>query len=263
MANAAPASSIVRSERPQRVASATDGPKVSLGDVASRLLREELPATTAAPILVKRRGYERKIDEEKAREREERTLARTKRILATQEHHTLRVKGRKAGVLPTAESTVDVQTTNAALFDPALETKLRKVATRGVVQLFNSVRAAQKTDLESAPKKESKKRARGPNAAADGPVNSAAPLDLSKTSFLDILRRGSTSAGALVAQTPQSASAAEGAKGASYLRDDYLLSNSKAKDWGKPLEEAEEGEEDDDADGDNDFDDDDDDEEEP
>ena len=86
-------------------------------------------------------------------------------------------------------------------------------------QLFNAVRAAQKEAPEAAPKK-AKRQRRDPGAATAPPA--AAPLDLSRDSFLDILRRGT---GGAKAGAPSSSAA--------FLRDDFMLGESKSKYWGR------------------------------
>ncbi|EOD10477.1 hypothetical protein EMIHUDRAFT_452681 [Emiliania huxleyi CCMP1516] len=175
------------------------GPKVSLADVAARLLEQPLPSSSGgAPILARRSSAVRQIDDAKREEREAAAISRAKRSLATQAHTTLR--------------------TGADASSAVLERQLKKIATRGVVQLFNAVRAAQKEAPEAAPTKAKRKR-RDPGAATAPPA--AAPLDLSRDSFLDILRRGT---GGAKAGAPSSSAA--------FLRDDFMLGESKSKHWG-------------------------------
>ncbi|KAK0549926.1 hypothetical protein OC845_002909 [Tilletia horrida] len=78
----------------------------------------------------------------------------------------------------------------------AYERKLRKVAQRGVVKLFNAIRAAQTTSMDdveavaaSAPSSSSSKPAQKPTAVQGG--KEAALTNLSKTNFLDLIRSGS------------------------------------------------------------------------
>jgi hypothetical protein len=210
------------------------GPKVSLGDVASRLLGYSLPeSSTAAPILAKRTSAVRKLDESKREEQEAQAVARAKKLLATQGHLTLRDKQGQV-------SSIDASSA-------VLEKSLRKIATRGVVQLFNAVRTAQKGNPEE--KKAVKRQRRATGAGMDD-VAQSAPLDLSRDSFLDILRRGS-----------QPATKSDGKRpGAAFLQDDFMLGDNKAKHWGKPMDEEEEEEEEEGGDPNDDEDDDDDDE---
>ena len=179
---------------------------VSLGDVATHVLDIPL-GQDAPPILAKRTSHARKIDEAKREERDAATLSRAKKALAKQSHHTLR-----AGATAT---------------DASLETKLRKIATRGVIDLFTSVRAQQREDAAVKPKNKRQRRAA---TAATLPPETAqgAPLDLSKDSFMDILRRG-TAAGAGDGKT------------APFLRDDYMLGKSKTKDWDRAVGNADDG----------------------
>lgn len=211
------------------------GPKVTLGDVAARLLDHRLPEVSSfAPILARRASAVRKLDEAKRDEREATALARAKKVLATQGHLTLRDK-KGAASATDASSAV-------------LEKTLRKIATRGVVQLFNAVRTAQKDRPREVQKKvKRQKRAAG----IDGPTGYSAPLDLSRDSFLDILRRGSN------AGKPDTARSS-----ATFLRDDFMLGDSKAKHWGKPLDDEDAEEKADEAEGEMDFDDDEEEEEE-
>ena len=191
--------------------------RVSLGDVAASILDASLPGGDA-PILARRKGPERRIAEAKAEEREQSAVSRAKRALAEQPHQALR-------------KTANVQST-----DLVLETSLRKIATRGVVQLFNAVRTAQKTDdgEDGVSKKKAKREKREEERAASRAEASAggAAANLSKDSFLDILRRGN----APPSKGRQGASAAPAggsgdASGASFLRDDYMLGKNRAKDW--------------------------------
>jgi very-short-patch-repair endonuclease len=188
--------------------------RVAIGDVAANILDQPLPAE-GAPILAKRKSVVRKIDEAKHEEKEERELSRAKRVLKEQGHQTLRV----------------TSDTPATEVDPAHETMLRKTATRGVVSLFNALRAAQKEQQQEGRPKASKRRKTSEAGGEESAAGAAAPrADMSKESFLDILRRGTA---------PPKATAAGGTteRGAppapSYLRDDYMLGRktSKAKHW--------------------------------
>lgn len=98
-------------------------PAISLGDVASSILDAKLP-DGIGPILARRQSLERKIAEVHEEEREQAEVARAKRALRSQAHLTLR----------SSEVTTDL----------VLETMLKKVATKGVVALFNAVRTAQR-----------------------------------------------------------------------------------------------------------------------
>ena len=126
--------------------SSQGGGRVSLGDVAAKILEGKLPAAgKAAPILARRKGPERKLEEAKQAERDEATLRHAKKVLRNEAHQTLRVTASKAADL--ASSSL-ITSHRPGLSDPVLETFLKKQATRGVVQLFNAVRSAQK-DFET------------------------------------------------------------------------------------------------------------------
>jgi len=92
----------------------------------------------------------------------------------------------------------------------------------------------QRADAAAQPQKKAK-RSRG-LATAESQTPRSAPLDLSNHSFLDILRRGSIDGA-------RNADSKKNAPGAHYLRDDFLLADSKAKHWGRPLDDVEDGEE--------------------
>ena len=101
--------------------------RVSLGDVAGSILDATLPVgELGAPILSRRKGPERKLAEAKAEEKAQMQVARAKRALSEQPHKALK-------------ASQQLTTT-----DLVLETSLRKIATKGVVALFNAVRTAQK-----------------------------------------------------------------------------------------------------------------------
>ncbi len=183
--------------------------RVAIGEVVLNILDASLPSE-GVPILAKRKSAARKIDEAKQEERDTAALSRAKKVVKEQGHQTLRV-------------TSDAP---AAVLDPVLETTLRKTATRGVVSLFNAVREAQKEQRQEAKAKAPKRRKTGEAAEAGTSAAPGAPQDISKESFLDILRRGTA---------PPKAAPGSGAVATapSYLRDDYMLGQrtSKAKHW--------------------------------
>ena len=187
--------------------------RVAIGEVALNILDASLPSE-GAPILAKRKSYERKIDEAKQEERDTAALSRARKVVKEQGHQTLRVK---------SDAPV-------AIVDPVLETALRKTATRGVVSLFNAVREAQKEVRRETKTKTQKRRKSGAAEPTDAGASAVAPgaRDISKESFLDILRRGTAPPKA----APAGGSAAGGTT-PSYLRDDYMLGQrtSKAKHW--------------------------------
>ena len=185
----------------------------SLGDVARRVLAAPVDG---GPVLAKRSSITQAIDQELKNQKEETAIAHAKKVLAAQQSltHRLAKRPQKSKVQP----------------DLVLETNLRKIATKGVVQLFNAVRAAQRSaDVEPA-KKKAKMRGKTDDEASKSSVRASAPLDLSRETFFDILRRGNTTGG-----NTEPASAP-------FLRDDYVFSKSKAKHWGQPLEGEEEKE---------------------
>ncbi|WFD32808.1 hypothetical protein MSPP1_003859 [Malassezia sp. CBS 17886] len=67
------------------------------------------------------------------------------------------------------------------------ERKLRKVAQRGVVKLFNAIRAAQTTSAEDVDKARAQPKSQRTNALGSRDV---AVNELSKTNFLELLRSG-------------------------------------------------------------------------
>lgn len=202
-------------------------PAVSLGDVASSILDAPLPSGgITAPILAKRKGPEKRLAEAKAEEGEAAAVARAKKAL----------KGSAHLVLKNATSTSQ---------DPILESKLKKTATQGVVALFNAVRNAQKTDDPTPVKSKDRRRKRDDVAGADGEAANGVPARAaeSKDSFLDILRRGSaggSSAGGRQKQ-PTAAHALQQGSGAAFLRDDFMLGRTRARDFGRDDDEIDGG----------------------
>lgn len=212
-----------------------------MADVATSILDASLPS--GPPILARRRGPERKLAEAKAEERELLALQKAKRALVEQPHHDLR--------RPEVAS------------DPVLETSLRKIATRGVVQLFNAVRTAQK-DEEDGPKTKRTRReqlkAARENASTSAQQSAAgAPANLSRDSFLDILRRGTGAPRSSAQRDTPSVAESASATGASFLREDFMLGRHRAKDWEREVDDAEdvdegaEGADEDDLDDDGEF----------
>lgn len=229
--------------------------RISLGDVAGSILDAKLPAG-AAPILVRNKGAERKLEEAKKEEKERLELAKAKHALKESAHHEMKPK----------------KSADAAVADPVRETMLRKVATRGVVALFNAVRTAQKDapPKEAAGSKRKRHRETSADAAEDGSAGAASSApDLSKDSFLDILRRGTvaqpgkrSTGAASTADGGQRAAEGGGVGGApvaSFLRDELMVGRNRAKDWemeGDDDEDAEHLEDTRGVDGDDDDDDD-------
>eukprot|EP00123_Amoebidium_parasiticum_P013242 comp21848_c0_seq1/m.31212 comp21848_c0_seq1/g.31212 ORF comp21848_c0_seq1/g.31212 comp21848_c0_seq1/m.31212 type:complete len:254 (-) comp21848_c0_seq1:160-921(-) len=185
-----------------------------LADVFKKLLSSGGPVTEEAPILIKDRRQEKKLEEEKE-------IAKTKRLAAAER----RQEEDKGHVIP------DVSTKN-------YERGLSKIATSGVVKLFNAVRKQQKQlegELESVTLEAKKEK-----------VTSQV---LSKGSFLELLKK--TPAPAVTApgggatasfkfdiggKTDEGDSKPKG----SWLKSDYMM-GAKMKDWDK----QEDGEEED------------------
>ncbi|KAF9434275.1 hypothetical protein BGZ76_008274 [Entomortierella beljakovae] len=128
----------------------------SMAEAMSKILGSTLRKADAnMPILARSRGAERKIEEEKMEAKAKRAITNERRRLANKD----RVKPDYTGM--------------------EYEKKLRKVATRGVVQLFNAIKVQQK--------------------ATDDLTEKARPIttndkdkvaNLTKSSFLDLLKSG-------------------------------------------------------------------------
>jgi len=211
-----------------------------LGAAASAILDGKLPADSK-PILARRKGIEQGIADAKRLEREDHEFARAKKTLAAQTHQSLR---------PTAKSAAVVSSPTAT-HDPVLEKQLKKIATQGIVALFNAVRQAQGVREETT--KKGAKRQRSGDGTGPAPAGGSA-VEVTKDSFLDILRRGNA---VVPGGGRGTASSAQG--GASFLRDDYLIGKKqRTKDFGTEVAEEEkdlEGDGDG-ADGEYEFDDD-------
>ena len=225
-------------------------PTVAIGDVAANILGAPLPSSASAPILAKRKGVERKVDEAKREERDTFALAKAKKLVAEQGHTTLRVKSDAP----------------AARVDPVLETMLRKTSTRGVVSLFNAVREAQKEQRQVGKLSKQQKRRRTGDGAAEPSAAAASTstpaADISQESFLDILRRGTAPPKAPRGRGDSggagAGAGAEASTAPSYLRDDYMIGRkSKVKHWDVDVEDdlADVDDEADQVDSDKDFDD--------
>lgn len=195
----------------------------TLGGIAASILDANLPAGDA-PILARRKSVTRILEEAKAEEREAAAVVRAKRALGERAHHA-----------------------SASHDDPVLETMLRKVATRGVVAIFNAVRTAQKeqpaADIEFDGRGRAKRRRAGdPDPSL--PSGAVAAAAQSRESFLDVLRRGSSASSAAMAapkqRAPVETAGSANAGGAGFLRDDFLLGRKRAKDWDRDENEDEE-----------------------
>ncbi|KAJ3033678.1 hypothetical protein HDV00_005897 [Rhizophlyctis rosea] len=176
--------------------------------IAKILATDVASADQQRPILSKEKQIERSIDEAKLDAKARKIVANEKRKLAE--------VGR---VIPT-HATTDY------------EKKLRKVATRGVVKLFNAIRVAQKT-------------AEDVKAEGIQKNTTAAPI-ISKTSFLDMLKGGPTKAEETkpaVAAPPPAKNEKSGKKGGKkekeegvpWVKSDYAM--KAPKHWDEEDEE--------------------------
>ncbi|KAJ1555591.1 hypothetical protein HK405_015944 [Cladochytrium tenue] len=186
------------------------GSSSGVGDAAASVPTAEAPTSVATaelrrPILSKRPGVERRLDEDKLE-------ARAARLLAAER------KRRREGMahVALASATDD------------FEKRLRRVATRGVVKLFNAIRTAQKSA----------------DVVMEGTVqvNAAKVPAASRTSFLQMIREsagarapGATQAAPLLSSTAHQQQPAPAATGGStgaanaetgasvaWARDDFM-----------------------------------------
>ncbi|KAK3828956.1 MAG: Rrp15p-domain-containing protein [Benniella sp.] len=128
----------------------------SMAEAMSKILGSTLrKADASTPILARSRGVERKLEEEKMEAKARKAINSEKKRLANKD----RVKPDYTGM--------------------EYEKKLRKVATRGVVQLFNAIKAQQKATEELTEKTR-------PITTNDKDK----VANLTKASFLDLLKSG-------------------------------------------------------------------------
>ena len=104
------------------------------GAAAAAILDGKLPQDAKKPILARRKSLERNIEDTKRQEREDNELAKAKKSLAIQSHQQLRA-GPKQQAMVTRSPII--------AHNPGLEKQLKKIATQGIVTLFNAVRQAQ------------------------------------------------------------------------------------------------------------------------
>ncbi|KAJ3194358.1 hypothetical protein HK101_002926 [Irineochytrium annulatum] len=95
--------------------------KAKLAVAFGRILERPLSSSSKRPILASQRGIEKSLDDEKKHEKARKALAADKKARS------------------------DLQRHRPEVLSTDVEKKLRKVATRGVVKLFNAIRVAQKT----------------------------------------------------------------------------------------------------------------------
>ncbi|KAF9283831.1 Trimeric GatFAB AmidoTransferase(AdT) complex subunit [Linnemannia elongata] len=128
----------------------------NMAEAMSKILGSSLrKADASTPILARSRGAERKIEEEKMEAKARKAISNEKKRLANRD----RVKPDYTGM--------------------EYEKKLRKVATRGVVQLFNAIKAQQKATDDLTEK------------VRPITTNSKDKVaNLTKASFLDLLKSG-------------------------------------------------------------------------
>ncbi|KAG0208811.1 Trimeric GatFAB AmidoTransferase(AdT) complex subunit [Mortierella sp. GBA30] len=128
----------------------------NMAEAMSKILGSSLrKADASMPILARSRGVERKLEEEKMEAKARKAISNEKKRLANKD----RVKPDYTGM--------------------EYEKKLRKVATRGVVQLFNAIKAQQKATEDLTEK------------VRPITTNSKDKVaNLTKASFLDLLKSG-------------------------------------------------------------------------
>ncbi|CAO3572929.1 unnamed protein product [Mortierella alpina] len=128
----------------------------NMAEAMSKILGSSLrKADASMPILARSRGVERKLEEEKMEAKARKAITNEKKRLANKD----RVKPEYTGM--------------------EYEKKLRKVATRGVVQLFNAIKAQQKATEDLTEK------------IRPITTNSKDKVaNLTKASFLDLLKSG-------------------------------------------------------------------------
>lgn len=165
-----------RPEQEHPDGSPSDAPVAkSMGDIMGKLLRTSAPAE---PILSKRRAVERRLEEE--------ALERRARVLVRQEAREAR---------------------DAAHTAPALDNRekgLRRVATRGVVQLFNAVHQHQVARERRLQEGRGAKNKGDIKAAATAAVDATSNMRaVSKASFLELLKVGGAQKAATPAVTSQ------------------------------------------------------------
>ncbi|KAG0168772.1 hypothetical protein DFQ30_004348 [Apophysomyces sp. BC1015] len=141
---------------------AAKGTSEAFSEAMTKILASTLKgADKKQPILARSKGTERKIEDEK--------LEYRARKLLSSEKKALKSKGRVVPDYTTFE----------------YEKKLRKVATRGVVKLFNAIRTQQKvTEVAVTKAAETRKTRNAVEKAKDVST-------MSKSSFLDLLKSGS------------------------------------------------------------------------
>ncbi|KAJ3088278.1 hypothetical protein HK102_009136 [Quaeritorhiza haematococci] len=201
--------------------------KSVMASTIARLLAKDLKEDEKSrPILAKRKSIERKIDATKLEAKARRVLRAARATTADRE------RVRASDFLARSSE------------DPAMleyERKLKKVATRGVVKLFNAIRLAQKA-------KEEEKVGSVKEKATAVPA-------LSKSTFLEMLKKpsetdSSTSPASTkhsTKSTSKSSSSAAGGEGdgegVAWTRSDYMTRQS-GKHWDEEDDEDdEEGEE--------------------
>ncbi|KAG0289250.1 Trimeric GatFAB AmidoTransferase(AdT) complex subunit [Linnemannia gamsii] len=141
----------------------------NMAEAMSKILGSSLrKADASTPILARSRGAERKIEEEKMEAKARKAISNEKKRLANRD----RVKPDYTGM--------------------EYEKKLRKVATRGVVQLFNAIKAQQKATDDLTEK------------VRPITTNSKDKVaNLTKASFLDLLKSGTKSSSTPTAEAEE------------------------------------------------------------
>ncbi|KAJ8658868.1 hypothetical protein O0I10_005250 [Lichtheimia ornata] len=137
--------------------------KEAFSDAMTKILASQLKGTDKKqPIMARSKGTERKIEEEKLEYKARKVLAAEKKALKEKGH-----------VIP-----------DYTTFE--YEKRLRKVATRGVVKLFNAVRIQQKTTEHAVSEVQEYRKA---SSALEKAKNVST---MSKSNFLDLLKSGNS-----------------------------------------------------------------------
>ncbi|XP_064565209.1 RRP15-like protein [Zonotrichia leucophrys gambelii] len=181
----------------EEAASSKDGPSSGWADAMAKVLNKKIPQNKST-ILAKNKSLE-KEREKKKQEREEKKMRLDKK---REWEMMCRVKP-------------DV------VKDREKERNLQRIATRGVVQLFNAVRMHQKKMEEEVKKAGGSERKRAKLMSS-----------VSKRDFIDVLRNMEGAKGTKAAKSKQGEVKSEEGPEWNILRDDFMMGASM-KDWDK------------------------------
>lgn len=186
--------------------------EADFGDVFARVLNKNV--STEKPILQGKRKLTNEVDKERVKRRKILEKARLKKLMMNKER------------------------VEAPQFDPT-EKRLLRVATKGVVTLFNAISTRQREDAEEKKRTETQAR----EAREERRSKLVETSSMSNRGFLDLLKKQASTGTEQASATETQNQTVSGEKNAwNILTDSYMMKGQGVSEYDNPLESSEEEE---------------------